>query len=131
MDVYLQQRILGEVGDERERQFNKWGDQIHTVTHWMAILVEEVGEADKEAVEYEVDLHPLYIDRMRKELIEAAAVAVAMVEWIDEGATYPPWYEKLTPEFIRQFVDWYQKHAFPDRAFTHEKIAEFKPDENV
>ncbi len=136
-----QQRILDEIAIERVRQFDKWGDQIHTVTHWMSILGEEVGEADKEAVEYEASRmfdrdgnfsrDPIYLDRMRKELVETAAVSVAMIEWIDEGATYPPWYENLTPEFIRQFVDWYQKHAFPDRAFTHEKIAEFKPENDV
>ncbi len=140
MDVINQQRILDEVAIERLRQYDKWGDQIHTVTHWMSILGEEVGEADKEAVEYEASpdeifldrpRDPIYLDRMRKELLEAAAVSVAMIEWIDEGATYPPWYENLSPEFIRQFVDWYQKHAFPDRAFTHEKIAEFKPENDV
>lgn len=129
MDVINQQRILDEIAIERVRQFDKWGDQIHTVTHWMSILGEEVGEAEKEAVEYEASRGPFYQipnDRLRKELIETAAVAVAMVEWIDEGATYPPWYKNLTPGFLRQFVDWYKKHAFEGRAFSHEKIAEFK-----
>lgn len=133
MDVINQNRILNEVAAERRHQYDKWGDQIHTVSHWMSILEEEIGEAEKEAVEFEAKRfkakHPDFIlEGVRAELIQAAAVAVAIVEWIDEGATYPPWYENLTPEFIRQFVEWYNKHCFPDRVFGHEKIAEFKPE---
>ena len=131
MDVINQQRILDEVAIERVRQFDKWGDQIFTATHWMSVLGEEFGEADKEAVEYEATRDPIRLDRMRKELVETAAVSVAMIEWIDEGATYPPWYENLSPEFIRQFVDWYEKHCFTDRTFTLEKLADFQPEHDV
>ena len=93
MDVINQQRILDEIAIERVRQFDKWGDQIHTATHWMSILGEEVGEAEKEAVEYEAGPDEIFLDRMRKELLHAAAVTVAMIEWIDSGAPYPKWWD--------------------------------------
>ncbi len=140
MDVINQQRILDEVTVERKRQFEKWGDQIHTVTHWMAILGEEFGEADKEAVEFEA-LRPMpsrtrrkeiILECLRAELIETAAVAVAMIEWIDEGATYPEWWAHLSPEYIFQFVAWYQEaefqHAVSGRTISLETLAEFKYD---
>ncbi len=39
--------VLEEVADERERQNNKWGAQHHDIPMWLAILMEEVGEASQ------------------------------------------------------------------------------------
>ena len=89
---------LTDIGEERERQFTKWGPQHHpdgtnTDLAWWAdkrrehadmnadmgrvswhdILMEEVAEASAER-----DLAAL-----RKELVQVAAVAVAWIEDID------------------------------------------------
>ena len=61
-----------EVIKERRRQDEKWGEQNHGPFKWLAILGEEVGEANKAALE---DDSAGY----RNELIQVAAVAMAMV----------------------------------------------------
>ncbi|MGI0011926.1 MAG: hypothetical protein ACREBU_00570 [Nitrososphaera sp.] len=43
--------ILAEVREERKRQESKWGPQTHAPIKWLAILMEEVGEAAKDALE--------------------------------------------------------------------------------
>ena len=81
--------ILKEVSQERERQDSMWGQQNHSAPEYLMILGEEVGEANKEALEafFEAKrLHraPDYF-AYRKELIQVAAVAVAMVECLDRN----------------------------------------------
>jgi hypothetical protein len=78
------------VTDERGNQLTKWGVQDHSPIEWMAILVEEVGEAQKEALEhhwagthYPVDEFRLI--RLRAELVQVAAVAVAAIESLDRN----------------------------------------------
>lgn len=39
--------VVYEVIDERHRQDAKWGPQHHDIPVWLAILMEEVGEAAK------------------------------------------------------------------------------------
>lgn len=91
--------VINEVLAERERQDAKWGEQNHPdgtgqphAAHkpyrarrdcenafaagrgtWRHILVEEVAEAEAESDVF----------RLREELIQVAAVAVAWVEAID------------------------------------------------
>lgn len=97
--------VLAAVGDERERQFTKWGPQHHPdgtedtfrsrklrddaraycdqlavvgrVT-WSSILLEETFEAMAE-----VD-----VTKLREELVQVAAVAVAWVEDLDSRGAY-------------------------------------------
>jgi NTP pyrophosphatase (non-canonical NTP hydrolase) len=69
-------KVLGEVWAERQRQDEKWGQQNHGYFKWTTILAEEVGEAAKDALEGEYQ-------KMRAELLQVAAVAVAAVECID------------------------------------------------
>ena len=93
--------ILEQVKRERECQDEKWGEQNHKGIEWIAILTEEVGEAAKEAVDYHFK-NPyvnaanmkIYPDqgiqnarkaRYRKELVQVAAVAVAMIESLDRN----------------------------------------------
>lgn len=80
--------VLSEVLDERLRQDRKWGEQNHSPMHWMPILMEEVGESAKAALEthfeYNVDTAKDYSE-YRKELIQVAAVAVAMIECLDRN----------------------------------------------
>lgn len=91
--------VLAEVGAERAKQNNKWGQQDHDLTTWIAILTEEVGEASKEAVDYCCNNSPTNDERLespktiqlnrlqryRNELIQTAAVAVQMIESLDRN----------------------------------------------
>ena len=67
-----------DVLEERIRQEVQWGTQDHSPQDWMMILMEEVGEfarAEMETREREAD--PANI---REELVQVAAVALAMLE---------------------------------------------------
>jgi NTP pyrophosphatase (non-canonical NTP hydrolase) len=71
--------VLADIADERARQDEKWGDQSgHPYLLWNAILGEEVGEVSR------VLLEDLDAKRLRAELVQIAAVAVAWVETIDK-----------------------------------------------
>ena len=71
--------VLADIADERARQDEKWGDQSgHPYLLWNAILGEEVGEVSR------VLLEDLDAKRLRAELVQVAAVAVAWVETIDK-----------------------------------------------
>lgn len=67
---------LQKILEERQRQDEKWGEQNHIDLYWMGILVEEVGEAAKEMIEGNVE-------KMNKELVQVAAVALAWLEAIE------------------------------------------------
>jgi len=69
--------ILGAIIRERNRQDIKWGEQNHTPYEWLVILMEEVGEASKAALDA---LSPEDYLLYQKECIHVAAVAVAMIE---------------------------------------------------
>jgi NTP pyrophosphatase (non-canonical NTP hydrolase) len=78
-----QQDLINEILQERKRQDAKWGVQNHRPIEWMAILMEEVGEASREALE--MHFTKFYQDkgqgeRYEKELIQVAAVALHMLE---------------------------------------------------
>ena len=80
--------IFNEIRQERQRQDAKWGVQNHNPIEWIAILAEEFGEASKEALE--AHFKEFYHDsnqlaRYREEVIQVAAVAVAMVECLDRN----------------------------------------------
>jgi len=75
---------LAAVRNERIRQNKKWGVQHHSLPVWLAILAEEFGEASKEINEYHFrDRSAVRIKSMRDELVQTAAVAVAIIEYID------------------------------------------------
>lgn len=89
--------ILAEVANERRRQDRKFQPPPrpdHSPTDWFAILGEEVGEAGEEVVEIRWAASPeLAMFRhikLRAELIQVAAVAVAWVEHIDALALTEP-----------------------------------------
>ena len=77
--------VLIEVLEERKRQEQKWGELNHTPAYYLMILGEEVGEANKAALEAHFEGKPL--SDYRKELIQVAAVAVAMIECYDRNET--------------------------------------------
>lgn len=81
--------IVSEVARERARQDEKWGEQNHDPFRYLAILGEEVGEANKAAIEAYDWKRGLFerekLAAYREELIQIAAVAIAMVECLDRG----------------------------------------------
>lgn len=72
-------KYLDEIKLERKKQDEKWGEQNHEPLYWIAILVEEVGEAAKEALENK-------LSKYREELVQCAAVCVAAIESFDRNA---------------------------------------------
>ena len=89
--IMRQNRILSEVKRERERQDGKWGQQNHSPEVWLLILGEEVGEANRAALEALAPCGNPIGDRRewlmayRKELVQVAAVAIAMIESVDRN----------------------------------------------
>ncbi len=78
--------VLLEVGLERNRQDEKWGVQNHEPFGWLAILMEEVGEAAEVATQCglgDPDPKGFTWEDWRKEMIQVAAVAVSIVECFD------------------------------------------------
>ena len=76
-------KVLSEVGVERHVQDEKWGEQNHNPFVYLAILGEEYGESCQAMVEFLFGTGS--ITDFREELIQTAAVAVAMVECLDRG----------------------------------------------
>jgi len=76
-----QQEILALIVAERRRQDEKWGEQNHAPVKWLAILLEEAGEAAKAALENE---YGLYV----QELVQVAAVAVVAIESLCRQASW-------------------------------------------
>lgn len=70
--------VLAEVSEERGNQERTWGVQNHDPDKWYRILGEEFGEVAHALNEGD-------LVNYREELIQVAAVAVAMVESIDRG----------------------------------------------
>ncbi len=81
------QKVLNEVGAERKKQEEKWGQQDHDPFYFLAILGEEVGEVNKAAVDAVKDEGNAW-GSYREELIQVSAVAVAMIESIDRKINF-------------------------------------------
>lgn len=78
-------RVLLNVGLERIQQDFKWGrHQSHNFEEWLVILMEEIGESAR--AQMELKYRPDEMDvleggrNFREELVQVAAVAVAMIE---------------------------------------------------
>jgi hypothetical protein len=73
---------IGEVQSERQRQVKLWGHQSHEPYGWLAILMEEIGEAANAALhtsEWGKSEEKTRQDFM-KEMVQVAAVALACLE---------------------------------------------------
>lgn len=77
-DMPEESRAQRDISRERMRQDEKWGQQNHDPFVWLAILLEEVGEAGKAAIEH--DAHGY-----RDEMVQVAAVARAVIESFDRN----------------------------------------------
>jgi len=86
--VNHQSKIIEEVLAERVSQDVQWGEQNHNPFCYLTVLMEEVGEASKAALELrfgtEYGTKP-DTSEYRKELVQVAAVAIAMIECIDRN----------------------------------------------
>ena len=78
------QRIYRDIDDERDRQEAKWGPQLHSWPVWAAILAEESGEVAEACLQAHWH-EDGGMDHLREELVQAAAVAVQMLEKLDAG----------------------------------------------
>lgn len=75
-------KVLLEIQDERVRQEAKWGEQNHEMSDYYTILGEEFGEVGKAICESKLQ-KIVHTHEIRKELVQLAAVAVAMAEAYD------------------------------------------------
>lgn len=98
----VQWNIFDDIQRERDRQDEKWGSQRNLdLPVWMSILTEEVGEAATEVNDAnffktsrpnpcwlisEYEEYNEIRSRLRKELVQVAAVAVAMIEALDRNS---------------------------------------------
>jgi hypothetical protein len=99
-------KIIADITTERSRQDVKWGEQNHDFPSWLPILMEELGEANRSflkgmfaEVEAQgamregrpVDLTKpaAHLRNFRKEMIETAAVVLAMIECGDRNSWWP------------------------------------------
>lgn len=99
IDRYLEEKIgrglnvLTDIVYERGSQDEKWGEQWHTINIWMSILGEEYGEVCQEALRLTFDTREgkreEHMANLREELVQVAAVATAIVEYIDQGKIRP------------------------------------------
>lgn len=80
----IQQQIIEQIIKERQRQDEKWGEPSpnHNPFIWQTILTEETGEAAKEVLS-----GVNHIDKLKTELIQVAAVAIAWLESIAANET--------------------------------------------
>jgi hypothetical protein len=73
--------ILADVSRERDRQQQKWGVQTHSIAEWLMILGEEYGEACQAG--NECYFRDDSLTKLRKELIQTMAVALAIIEGLE------------------------------------------------
>jgi len=77
---------LEDIQKERDSQDARWGQQNHDPLTWLAILGEEVGEVNKAALEATFgSIYNGSWDDYRTELVQVAAVAIAMIESFDRN----------------------------------------------
>lgn len=101
-DTEIYQKAVADVLAERCRQDAKFGEQNHPPQDWLAILMEEVGEFSRahmevyyfpapepgmsaEALATQKALFDQKRRHLREELVQVAAVALAMLECCDRN----------------------------------------------
>lgn len=75
------ENVLNLIRAELERQNNKWGEQNHDDYRWLAILIEEVGEAAQAILHDEFG--GSHAGTAKTELVHVAAVAVQWLECME------------------------------------------------
>lgn len=104
-------RFFAEIEDELLKQSNRFGDQNHHALGWMAILAEEVGEANRSVLSVLQHLQKgqlrefaMWKQFTREELVQIAAVCVAAAEALERQEAWEPkrgapvmWWEDPRP----------------------------------
>lgn len=91
-DAMMTLAAFTSILSERAAQQAKWGTQRHDFPVWQTVLSEEVGELAEAILRYRQAgfdpslqaLLPTLLREMRGEAVQIAAVAVAIVEHLDE-----------------------------------------------
>jgi hypothetical protein len=82
-----------EINLERIRQIEKFGIQSRSLIEWCVILGEEVGEANRHALEYHFsEEYPniynqskeCYMKNFRVEIIQIAAICIQIIQDVDK-----------------------------------------------
>ena len=72
--------IIDEVEQERQAQDSRWGgpgfDDLHGSYDWLAFLMHDIGRAV---------VWPFDASVFRRQMLSAAAIALAAVEWVDRA----------------------------------------------
>ena len=90
-EVAVTTKVLDEVLHERRRQEALFGEQNHELPVYLSLLVEEVGEVGRAVNEITHKDSDTGLADAREELVQVAALAVAIVERIDRiGKMAPP-----------------------------------------
>lgn len=93
------EKTITQIQAEITKQNQKFGIQNHSPIEWMAILMEEVGEASQAAVDWHfkypnkvkdeaVEFSELQNQRLqnyKSELVQVAAIAIQMVECLERN----------------------------------------------
>ena len=89
IDALKNDKALLHVLQERLHQERKWGERNHHPFKWITILMEEVGEFSEAALHADGDEaghdQRTALQRMRKEAVQVAAVALAIIECHDRN----------------------------------------------
>ena len=90
-DSKLRANAVRDALAERRRQEALWGRQDHDPFVYVTILTEEVGEVAEAAHDTFFGGKAGGVEAIRKEAVQVAAVALAMVESLDRGLwRWPP-----------------------------------------
>ena len=80
----MSNKAIGLISQERERQKEEWGEDIHSPFEWLAILGEEYGELCQAVNETYLmgQRYPQFggVDNIIKEATHVGAVAAAIIE---------------------------------------------------
>lgn len=79
----IKEKIIEDVLNERKRQDEKWGEQIHNAYVWSTIIGEEYGEMCKAINEFGFDQTPELEQNIYTEAIQTMASCMAMLECMD------------------------------------------------
>jgi len=80
----IRNAVLNQIVNERLKQDAMWGKQRHDHGTWLAILMEEVGEVAQAMQEGLIHHKESDAGNLYTELIQVAAVAVAIAEQVAE-----------------------------------------------
>lgn len=114
MGITIDHFVLQRVTKERNRQDELFGTQNHDPVEWLPILMEEIGEASREALEYHFSFkngttsrfsqkRAESLRRYEKELVQVAAVAIAMLESFQRNEAHVlNYYQLMSNEEIKE-----------------------------